>query len=216
MEPEVPQVQFTLWLISDSCQILCEIPWFTWFGFYFVVVTPYVVMRFCISLGMISYPFNISNPVDKSIVAKRFYWFFSIFISHIVTQIDLVELYMLDFYVILGVDSLYACYTSIYYWKLLVTFKSWKRGNYVLKEKFISCLNARKMISKGYIYHLVWVIDRDSKTCSLKLVSIRNSFLDIFTSDVIGITLERDVNFDIELFLDAYPICVPPYHMYPV
>ena len=53
----------------------------------------------------------------------------------------------------------------------------------------MSCLKARKMISTGCIYCLVWVRDVDSKTPTLELVLIINEFLEVF----LDIPLEREI-----------------------
>ncbi|WMV08369.1 hypothetical protein MTR67_001754 [Solanum verrucosum] len=105
-------------------------------------VTPYVAMRFDISLEILSNPFHIFTPVGDSIVTKRVYRNCHIFVSHRVTHVDLV-----DFDVILGMDWLHACYASIDCRTRLVAFKvpnepimSWEWRNYVLK---------------GCLYHLV-------------------------------------------------------------
>ncbi|WMV45864.1 hypothetical protein MTR67_039249 [Solanum verrucosum] len=65
------------------------------------VVTPYVAMRFGVGLEILSNSFHVSTPVGDSTVAKRVYRNCPIFISYIVTQVDLVELDMLNFDVIL-------------------------------------------------------------------------------------------------------------------
>jgi len=76
-------------------------------------VTPFVVMKFEILPDVLEEPFWVSTLLGDSVVAKRVYWSCPISLSHKVTLIDLVELDMLDFDVILGMDWLHACYASI-------------------------------------------------------------------------------------------------------
>ena len=46
--------------------------------------------------------------------------------------------------------------------------------------QFISYIKARKMISKGYLYHLVWVKDSSSESPTLESVSVVSEFPEVF------------------------------------
>lgn len=70
----------------------------------------------------ISDPFSMSILVGDSVVTKRVYWGFVVSIHGRKTLVDLVELDMLDFYVILGMDWFYLCYTSLDYITRRVNF----------------------------------------------------------------------------------------------
>ena len=79
-----------------------------------------------------------------------------------ITMTDLIELDMVDFDVILGMDFLHACYASIDCRTRVVKFQipndpviEWSRSSTVSKGRFISYLKARKLVSKGCIYHIV-------------------------------------------------------------
>ena len=76
-------------------------------------VTPYVAMNFEIILEKHSKPFSVSTPVGESILAEIVYRDCPVFASHKSTMADLIELDMVDFDVVLGMDLLYACYASI-------------------------------------------------------------------------------------------------------
>ncbi|KAF3617611.1 hypothetical protein FXO37_34562 [Capsicum annuum] len=58
-------------------------------------------------------PFSVSTPVGVSIVARQVYKIRLITISQKVTLVDLVELEMTDFDVILGMDWLISCYALV-------------------------------------------------------------------------------------------------------
>ena len=64
------------------------------------------------------------------------------------------------------------------------------------------------MISKGYAYHLVGIKDSNSV---FKSVPIVNEFLE----DLIKVSPEREINFEIDLFPNTQPILIPPYMMSP-
>jgi len=68
---------------------------------------PYMAMRFNILLDVLLDPFSVSTPIGEFIVAKGVYRKCLISLSHRVTHVDLVELDVLDFDVILVMDWLH-------------------------------------------------------------------------------------------------------------
>lgn len=75
---------------------------------------------------------------------------------------NLVELDMVDFDVILGMDCLHACYASIDCRTRVVRFQipkkpviGWSSSSAVPKGHFILYLKTRKLVSKGCVYHLL-------------------------------------------------------------
>ena len=87
-------------------------------------------------------------------------------LSNRVTHVELVELDMVDFDVILGMDSFHACFSSIDCRTRVVKFNFsnktalvWKGGSYIPRGCIVSRLKACKMISKGCLYHIVRVKD---------------------------------------------------------
>jgi len=67
-------------------------------------VTPYVAMNFDVLPEQLLEPFSVSTPVGESILPERVYRDCTIFVNHKSTMADLVELDMVDFDVILGMD----------------------------------------------------------------------------------------------------------------
>ena len=82
---------------------------------------------------------------------------------------------MVDFDVILGMDWLHSCYAIVDCKTRIVLFQfqdepilEWKGSSLAPMDRFISYLKARKMTSKGYLYHVVWVKDSSSKSLNLE------------------------------------------------
>ena len=80
-------------------------------------------------------------------------------------------------------------------------------------SRFISYLNAKKMISKGYLYHLVWVKDSSLETPTLESVPVVSEFLEVFSEDLPRVSPEREIDIGIDLLPDTQPISIPPYRM---
>ncbi|WP_353806001.1 hypothetical protein, partial [Acinetobacter baumannii] len=76
-------------------------------------VTPLVATKFDIFPDILHEPFVVSTQVGKSIVAKRVYTNFPIMLANRVSYVELVEIDMLNFDVILGMYWLYTCFASI-------------------------------------------------------------------------------------------------------
>ena len=87
---------------------------------YFVI--PYIAVDFKVSLKILAEPFSVSTPVGKTIIVQRVYRNCPIMVSQKITSVDLVELEMTNFDVILDIDWLYSCYASVNFKNRIVYF----------------------------------------------------------------------------------------------
>ncbi|XP_070029088.1 uncharacterized protein [Nicotiana sylvestris] len=133
---------------------------------------------------------------------------------------DLIELGMVDFDVIKGIDWIYSCFAKLdcRTRTMRLEFPSepvveWKRDNVVPKGRFISYLKAAKMIKKGFIYHLVRVTDTNAEVPSLESVPVVNEFPDVFPDELPGIPPDREIDFGIDVMPGMQPISIPQYRM---
>ncbi|XP_070057521.1 uncharacterized protein [Nicotiana tomentosiformis] len=136
-------------------------------------------MEFGIEPEQLHEMFTVSTPVGESILAARVYMGCIVTVRGRDIVADLIELGMVDFDVIMGMDWLYSYFAKLDCRTRTVRFEfpsesvvEWKRDGVVPKVWFISYLNATKMINKGCIYHLVWVTVTDAEVPTLEFVPV--------------------------------------------
>ena len=165
-------------------------------------------------------PFEVFTPIGESIIARRVYHNCIVTVCDRDALADLVELEMVDFDVIMGMDWLSSCYAMVDCRTKMVHFQfpkeavlEWKGNIGAPRGKFIYYLKANKMMSKGYICHLVRVRNLDAEPPTLQSIPVVNEFPDVFPEDLSGLPLEREVKFGIDVIPDTQPISIPPYRM---
>ncbi|XP_075088375.1 uncharacterized protein LOC142170377 [Nicotiana tabacum] len=180
-------------------------------------VTPYIAKKFGIEPEKLCEPFEVSTPVGESVITRCIYRGCPIKVYHRLIATDLVELEMVDFDVIMGMDWLESCYATVGCRTKILSFEfpgepvlEWKGVVVAPRCRFISYLKTRKIISKGYIYHLVRVKDADAQIPTLQLVPIVNEFPEVFPKDLSGVPSDREIDFRIDLLPGTKPISIPP------
>ncbi|XP_070015506.1 uncharacterized protein [Nicotiana sylvestris] len=165
---------------------------------------------------------SVSTLVGESIIARRIYRGCTITVCGRQTSADLVELEMLDFDAIMGMEWLAACYAIVDCREKIARFQfsgkpvlEWVGNTATPRGRFIFYLKARKMIAKGCIYHIVRVKDVDAEKPTLQSIPIVKEYVDIFPDELPGIPPEREIDFGIDLLPGTQPISIPPYRMAP-
>ena len=86
---------------------------------------------------------------------------------------------------------LHSCYASLHCRTRIVNFQfpnepilEWNDSSLAPIRRFISYFKARKIISKGYLYHLVWVKDYNFETPTPESVPIVSEFQEVFLEDL--------------------------------
>lgn len=67
-----------------------------------------------------------------------------------------------------------------------------ERSSLEPKGRLISCLRARKLFSKGCLYHLVWVKDASSEGPTFQSVFMVNEFPEVFLKDFPDVPPNRE------------------------
>ncbi|XP_070046833.1 uncharacterized protein [Nicotiana tomentosiformis] len=137
--------------------------------------------------------FSVSTPVGESIMAARVYRDCFVTVHGRDTMANLIELGIVDFDLIMGMDWLYSCFSKLDCRTRTVRIEfpnesviEWKGDDVVPKYRFISYLKATMMINKGCIYHLVWVTNTDAKALTLESVPAVNAILEVFPDMLLG------------------------------
>ncbi|XP_070022537.1 uncharacterized protein [Nicotiana sylvestris] len=143
-------------------------------GSTFSYVTLYFALDFGIEPEQLLEPFFVSTLVGDFVISSLVYRGCVIIIQDRETTVDLIDLEMVDFDVIMGMEWLYKCYAILDCRAKVVKFefpnesvREWK-GNIVEPRcKFISYLKVKKMITKGCLYHLVRVTDTTAEVARI-------------------------------------------------
>ncbi|XP_070025345.1 uncharacterized protein [Nicotiana sylvestris] len=173
-------------------------------------VTPFIASSFGVEPEQLHEPFYVSTPVGDSITATRVYRNCVVMVCGRATTADLIELEMVDFDMIMGMDWLYSCFAKLDCRTRVMRLEfpnepviEWKRNGVVPKGRFISYLKASKMIRKGCIYHLVWVADTTSKVSVPESVPVVKEFLEVFPDELPEIPPDREIDFGINVLPDT-------------
>ncbi|XP_070002821.1 uncharacterized protein [Nicotiana sylvestris] len=156
-------------------------------------VTSLVASKFGIKPKLVK-PFEVSTLVEDSVIAKQVYRDCIIVVHGLSTIAYLIELDMVEFDVIMGMDWLASCHANVDCREKIVRFQfpeehvlEWKGNTASPRGRFISYLKERKMIRKGCICHLVRVQDVEVESPTIQSIPVVNEFPDVFPDELSGL-----------------------------
>ncbi|XP_070029718.1 uncharacterized protein [Nicotiana sylvestris] len=191
-------------------------------GSTFSYATPYFAINLGLEPKQLSEPLLVSTPVGESMKVARVYRGCIVLVQGRNTKADLIELEMVDFDVIMGMDWLSSCYAMLDCHAKIVRFQfpneevlEWKDSSASLVGKFISYLKAQRMIGKGCLAYLAHIINPESEPPTLQSMPVVREFSEVFPDDLPGLPPERIIDFSIDLMPGTQPIFIHPYRMAP-
>ncbi|XP_070023108.1 uncharacterized protein [Nicotiana sylvestris] len=91
----------------------------------------------------------------------------------------------------------------------------WRGSLDYVPSRVISYLKAQQMVGKGCLSYLAFVRDVSVETPTIDSIPVVRDFSDVFPADLLGMPLDRDIDFDIDLVSGTQPISISPYRMAP-
>ncbi|XP_070020578.1 uncharacterized protein [Nicotiana sylvestris] len=153
-------------------------------GSTFSYVTPLVASKFGMKPKLVK-PFEVSTLVRDSMISKKVYRGCIVVVHSRSTVAGLIELDMVEFDVIIGMDWLASYHANVDCRSKIVRFQflgepifKWKGNTASPRGIFISYLKARKMINKSCIYYLVRVQDMEVEAPTIQSIPMVNEFPD--------------------------------------
>ena len=92
-----------------------------------------------------------------------------------------------------------------------VKFQGQKQG-----KKFLTMIQAKRLLRQGCEAYLAHVIDIDKKMPTIEDVPVVNEFSDVFSDELPGLPPDREIEFAIDLAPGTEPVSKAPYRMAPV
>ena len=162
----------------------------------------------------------VTTPMGHSLLANSVYKSCEILLEGKTFEANLIELDMVDFDVILGVDWLAACHATLDCHNKVVKLDVPEEPTVVFQgdqnwssSNLISAVKSHRLLRKGCQGYLAMVKDVNVPVAELGQVPVVCEYPDVFPEELPGIPLDREVEFGIDLLPGTQPISIPPYRM---
>ena len=167
-------------------------------------------------------PLAISTPLGEIVEVNYMYRSCEIMIGDSRLYADLIELPILEFDVILGMEWLSANYATMDCYRNKITFKPLGVPEFVFQgdhngipSTLISAIAAKRLLKKGCQGYLAHVRDVRIPSTDLGDIPVVRDYSDVFPDDLPGLAPNREIEFNIDLLPGTNPISIAPYRMAP-
>ncbi|XP_030449845.1 uncharacterized protein LOC115672208 [Syzygium oleosum] len=170
----------------------------------------------------LEYELRVDTPTGDFLVVDHVLKRCVLLINNVEMPMDLVELNIQDFDIIIEMDwlSTYRAYVDCFSKKLIFRLSSQPKFSFSgsCKDTFqrlIWALQAMKLLRKGCCGYLACVKDTSKVVVKLEDVPVVREFSNVFPEDLPGLPLDREIEFCIELMPGKAPISKATYRMAP-
>ena len=185
-------------------------------------ISPYFANKLARDKILMKNYLAISTPLGETIEVKYMYPACVVEVEGRVLPADLIELAVLDFDVILGMDWLFDNYATLNCREKCVQFLKEEGEEFTLQcdrsevpANLVSMIKARKLLGKGCQGYLAYVINKETEPDEFQQIPVVREFGDVFPKELLGLPPEREIEFSVELLPGTNPISIAPYRMAP-
>ena len=146
------------------------------------------------------------TPVGEVYLINRVFLGCEVCIEDEILLVDLVELEILEFDVILGMDWLSAHHAVLDCFNKVVTLSisskpviRYQGDRSASSPYLISALTVGKLLAKGCQGILAYMLDTKMKVLDLGEIPVVKDFLDVFPEELPGLSLDREIEFGIDV-----------------
>ena len=166
-------------------------------------------------------PLTIEVANKDKVLVKQFCSSCSLEISGYMFPVDLIPFELGDFDVILGMDwlSRYRANIDCKKKRVVLYTSNNRRISYQGQRqdrKFLSVMQARKLLRQGCEAYLAHVVDTKKETPILDDIPVVREFPDVFPEELPGLSPDREIEFSIDLIPGVEQVSKAPYRMAPV
>jgi len=165
----------------------------------------------------------IGTPLGETVLIEYVYKSYRVRIGDVEMRVDLLPLDLYDFEMILGMDWLVTYRAQIDCFTKMVTLQDkggrmveFRRERNVILNSIILVVTARKLLRKGCIAYLAYVVDLEKKEIELDKIPVVKEFPNVFPKELPGLPPKREVEVSIETLPGTTPVAQAPYRMAPV
>ncbi|XP_073066032.1 uncharacterized protein [Primulina eburnea] len=167
-------------------------------------------------------PFRVATPTSKTIETHRVHRDCEICINDHLFQAELIQLNMVEFDAILGMNWLSKNHAIVDCRLKNVKLRAPNQeeivyyGKVKKQKSLLSASQTLKAMKSGEEVYLAMLSEvKEGTTLALGEISVVQEFLDVFPEELPGTIPDREVEFEINLVPNATPISKAPYRMAP-